>query len=98
VIIKKILRSLSSIFDSKVSTIGEAKDINAFTLDAMYGSLTTYEMRINKAKPSNKESVFKVVKGSNPKKIQMKTYLILKNPTLSKNSREEKANTKVSYL
>lgn len=66
-VVKKILRSLSSRFDSKLSTIEEVNDLNAFSLDEMYGSLTAYEMRINKSKLSNKETIFKVDKDSKSK-------------------------------
>lgn len=50
VIVKRVLRSLSSKFDSKVLAIEEAKDFNAFSLDEMHGSLTAWEMRTIKAK------------------------------------------------
>lgn len=56
VIVKKILRSLPQRFDSKVSTIEEVKDLNSFSMDEMHGSLTAYEMRIKKYKPTNKEA------------------------------------------
>ena len=49
---KKVLRSLPQRFDSKFSTIEEEKDLNTFNIDEMHGSLTTYEMRIGKSKPS----------------------------------------------
>lgn len=54
VIFKKILRSLSSKFDTKVSTIKEEKDMNTLTLDEMHGTLISYEMKIRKAKNDNK--------------------------------------------
>jgi len=66
-ILKKILRPLSSRFDYKVLAIEEAKDLNAFYLDEMYGSLTTYEMRNNKPKSSNKYIIFKAAKSSKSK-------------------------------
>lgn len=50
VIIKKVLRSLPSRFDYKVSANEDAKDINSFWLDEMHGSLKTYEMGIGKRK------------------------------------------------
>ena len=46
VIVKKVLRSLPQIFDSKFSTIEEAKDLDTFNMDGMHGSLIAYEMRI----------------------------------------------------
>ena len=59
VIVKKVLRSLTSRFDSKVSAIEEAKNLKTFSIDEMHGSLTAYEMRIGKAKHSDKEAAFK---------------------------------------
>ena len=60
VIVKKVLRSLLPRFDSKVSAIEEAKDLNTFTMDELHGSLTAYEMRIGKTSSSDKEAAFKV--------------------------------------
>lgn len=59
VIVKKVLRSLHPKFDSKVSAIEEAKDLNRFSLDEMFGSLTAYEMRIGKDKTLDREAAFK---------------------------------------
>ncbi|XXG85802.1 hypothetical protein AAC387_Pa11g0820 [Persea americana] len=62
VIVKKVLRSLQPRFDSKVSAIEEAKDLNAFSMDELHGSLTAYEMQIGKTSSSDKEMAFKVQK------------------------------------
>jgi len=62
VIVKKVLHSLPQRFDSKVSTIEEAKDLNTFNMDEMHGSLTTYEMRIGKRKSIDREASFKAKK------------------------------------
>ncbi|KAJ8642886.1 hypothetical protein MRB53_004634 [Persea americana] len=68
VIVKKVLRSLQPRFDSKVSVIEEAKDLNAFSMDELHGSLTAYEMRIGKTSSSDREVAFKKLKeGSNGK-------------------------------
>ena len=53
-VIKKVLRTLTSAFDSKVSAIEEAKDLNTLTWDELLGSLTSYEMRTIKVKSDNK--------------------------------------------
>jgi len=61
-IVKKVLRSLPQRFNSKVSAIEEAKDLNTFNMDEMHGSLTAYEMRIGKGKSIDREAAFKVKK------------------------------------
>lgn len=73
IIVKKILRSLTSRFDAKVSTIKEEKDMNSFTLDEMHGSLIAYEMRIGKTKTDDKEVIFKATK-SHKSKIDANKY------------------------
>lgn len=59
---KKGLRSLPPKFDSKVFAVEEAQDLKTFSMDEMYCSLTTYEMRIGKAKSTDREATFKVNK------------------------------------
>ena len=59
---KKVLRSLTPKFDSKVSAIEEAKDLNALSLDEVYGSLIAFEMRVGKTNSREKEVSFKVEK------------------------------------
>eukprot|EP00253_Pinus_taeda_P008098 PITA_08098 len=44
-LVEKVLRSLSSKFDSKVSTIEEKKNLQIITMSQMHGILTTFEMR-----------------------------------------------------
>lgn len=56
---KKILRSLLSRFDSTFLVIEEAKYLNFFSMDEMHGSLTAYEMRIGKSKPTYRKVTFK---------------------------------------
>jgi hypothetical protein len=58
-IVQKVLRSLPLIFDAKVSTIEEMKDIGSLTMDKLHGILTTYEMRTEKENPSKREVTFK---------------------------------------
>jgi len=62
IIVNKVLISLPSIFDSKVFSIEEAKNLDMFSMYEMHGLLTSYEMRIDKPKSSNRESIFKSIK------------------------------------
>lgn len=62
-IVQKVLRSLLDRFDSKISTIEEAKDLDTLKMDELHGILTAYEMR--KGGPSSKDAAFKA---SNSKK------------------------------
>lgn len=62
VVVKKILRSLPPKIDLKVSSIEEEKDLDIFSMDEMYGSLTTYEISMGKNKSTNRESMFKASK------------------------------------
>ena len=48
IVIKKVLRTLNSKYQSKVSAIEEAKDLNTLTWDELHGSLTAYKMRADK--------------------------------------------------
>lgn len=59
IIMKKVLRSLSQRFDSKVFVIEEAKDLNTFNMDEMHDYLIAYEMRIGKRKSIDREANFK---------------------------------------
>lgn len=59
VVVKKVLGSLTFKYDTKVSTIEEAKDMKVFTMDELYGSLTTYEMRTVGTDVVKKETTFK---------------------------------------
>jgi len=64
VIVKNILRSLTSRFDTKISAIEEVKDLNSFTLVEMRGSFISYKIRIGKAKIDDKEDILKAIKSS----------------------------------
>lgn len=44
---KKILRSLSKIFDMKVTIIEEAQDVSTMKVDELINSLLTFEMTID---------------------------------------------------
>lgn len=58
-IVKRVLRSLPSRFDSKVFAIEGAKDLKRFSIDELRGSLTAYEMRKQDELPNSKEAAFK---------------------------------------
>lgn len=45
IVVEKILRSLTSKFDSKVSSIEEMQDLQNLTIEQLHGILTAYEMR-----------------------------------------------------
>ena len=48
IIVQKVLRSLPLIFNLKVSTIEEMKDLDRLTMDELHGILIGYEMRTEK--------------------------------------------------
>jgi hypothetical protein len=58
-LIQKILRSLPDKFNPKVSAIEELNDLKTLSIDQLLGTLTAYEMRINKDKSSTREASFK---------------------------------------
>ena len=59
IILQKILRSLPSRFNPKVSAIEETNDWETLTMNQLLGNLTAYEMRLPQKKPSTKEAAFK---------------------------------------
>jgi hypothetical protein len=61
-LVQKILRSLPDKFNPKVSAIEELNDLKTMSIDQLLGTLTAYEMRINKDKSSTREASFKVDK------------------------------------
>eukprot|EP00253_Pinus_taeda_P007818 PITA_07818 len=64
-IVQKVLRSLPDRFDSKISAIEEAKDLDTLKMDELHGILTTYEMR--KGGPNSKDAAFKASKSTKGK-------------------------------
>jgi hypothetical protein len=58
-LVQKILRSLPDKFNPKVSAIEELDDLKTLSIDQLLGTLTAYEMRINKDKSSTREASFK---------------------------------------
>lgn len=45
VIVKKVLRSLATRYDTKVSAIEEATNLKTFSMDEIFSSLFDYKMR-----------------------------------------------------
>eukprot|EP00253_Pinus_taeda_P021467 PITA_21467 len=62
---KEMWEKLVGLFDSKISAIKEAKDIDTLKMDEIHGILTTYEMR--KGGPSSKDVAFKASKSKKGK-------------------------------
>jgi hypothetical protein len=64
ILVQKILRSLIDKFNPKVSAIEELNDLKTLSIDQLLGSLTAYEMRINKDKSITREASFKADKNT----------------------------------
>jgi hypothetical protein len=58
-VVQKVLRSLPSRLDAKVSTIEEMHELDKLTMDRLHGIMTAYEMRTRKEQPDLKDAVFK---------------------------------------
>ena len=63
-LVQKTLRSLLDKFNPKVSAIEELSDLNTLSIDQILGTLTAYEMRINKDKSITREASFKADKNT----------------------------------
>jgi hypothetical protein len=77
---QKILRSLPDRFNPKVSAIEELNDLKTLPFDQLLGSLTAYEMRIGKDRPTSIEASFIEDKNedSEPNEIEEKIVRRLK--------------------
>jgi hypothetical protein len=64
ILVQKILRSLLDKFNPKVSAIEELNDLKTLSIDQIIGTLTTYEMKINKDKSITREASFKEEKNT----------------------------------
>ncbi|XP_059077935.1 uncharacterized protein LOC131876528 [Cryptomeria japonica] len=62
VIVKKVLRSLTTRYDTKVFDIEEVKDLKTLSKDELFGSLSTYEMRTINGETSKREVAFNSIK------------------------------------
>jgi hypothetical protein len=58
-IVKKVLRSLPLIFDVKVSSIKEMKDVDQLTMYELHGILTACEMRTESKNHKRKKHISK---------------------------------------
>ncbi|XP_059065205.1 spindle pole body component 110-like [Cryptomeria japonica] len=70
-VIEKVMRSLPTKYDSKLSVIEELKDLNTLTMDELHGTLTSYKMRTCNEETSHRENAFKTEKKN--KKIKSKS-------------------------
>ena len=79
-LVQKILRSLPNRFNPKVFAIEERNGLKIFSIDQLLGTLTAYEMRISKDKPTSIEASFKEDKNedSEPDEIEAKFVRRLK--------------------
>jgi hypothetical protein len=79
-LVQKILRSLPNRFNPKVSAIEELNGLKTLEFDQLLGTLTAYEMRIVKDKPTSIEASFKADKNedSGPDEIEAKFVKRLK--------------------
>ena len=74
VIVRKFLRSLPSKFNPKVSAIEKTTNFDILNNDQLRGSLTAYEMRIQKRKATSREKTFKVDKPTQEKQRSCQGY------------------------
>jgi hypothetical protein len=70
IIVQKLLRSLPSRFNPKISTIEEMKDLENMKMDELHGILIAYEMRIEKDNPSRESRKEVSFKASKKKKTE----------------------------
>jgi hypothetical protein len=79
-LVQKILRSLPNRFNPKVSAIEELNDLKTLSIYQLLGTLTAYEMRISKDKPTSREASFKADKNEDyePDEIEAKFVRRLK--------------------
>jgi hypothetical protein len=71
VIVQKVLRSLTMIFDPKISSLKEITYLYTLSVYNLHGILIAYEMRTEKENPITKEAMFKA--SNNTKKNKQKT-------------------------
>ena len=57
----KVLRTLPTNYDSKVSTLEEQDDLDDMPVDEIHGIFIAYEMRTGHNEPSRKEAAFKAL-------------------------------------
>jgi hypothetical protein len=69
IIVQKVLRSLPTRFDSKISALEERTDLDTLKMDELHEILTAYEMRTSGENSFRKEAAFKVAK-KDKKKVE----------------------------
>ena len=77
-IVQKVLRSLPTRFNPKVSALEERAELDTLDMDTLHGILTAYEMRISGETSFRKEAAFKAAKKERKKKEE-EVKTILKN-------------------
>ncbi|KAK5825398.1 hypothetical protein PVK06_020228 [Gossypium arboreum] len=76
--VKKILNSLPTSWEVKVTIIEKPKDLNSLSIDELIGSLLTYEMKINHKHKKSKKFQRKWELPSNQQLVKrMKTLVIM---------------------
>jgi hypothetical protein len=75
-LVQKILRSLPDRFNPKVFDIEELNDLKSLSIDQLLGTLTAYEMRIGKYKPTSREESFIEDKNENSKPNEIETKFV----------------------
>ena len=68
--VMKILRSLPSKWDAKVTTIQEVKDLTKLPLEELIGSLMTYEINFSKKQQEGEDKKKKLKKKKKEKKMK----------------------------
>jgi hypothetical protein len=86
-LVQKILRSILDRFNPKVSAIEELNDLKTLEFDQLLGTLTAYEMRIVKDKPTSREASIKADKNEDSKPDEIEEKFVKR---LKKGSRKYK--------
>jgi hypothetical protein len=68
IIVQKVLRSLPTRFEPKISTLEEREDLSTISMDELHGIFTAYEMRMEHENPVTKETTFKSSKKTKKKR------------------------------
>jgi hypothetical protein len=89
VVVKKELRSLPMIFDSKISTLEERVDLDTMTMDKLHGILTAYEMRIEQDNLVTKEATFKASNKTNKSNKQQSKSIRKQDPKSDSSSNDD---------
>jgi gag-polypeptide of LTR copia-type len=58
IVVAKVLRSLTPMFDHVVAAIEESKNLDVYSFDELMGSLQTHESRMSKTEDKSDENAF----------------------------------------